>query len=147
MQLTPGAMIGGKYRLERPLASGGMGSVWVALHTDLDVEVAIKFIQDNYASSPMLRARFEREARASAKISSAHVVHVLDYGLEGDTPFFAMELLAVGTLSRQFNERLHQPLEQLVPAHPVLVKVFVHFVNVTGLPQVHQPVNAVDQGD
>jgi serine/threonine-protein kinase len=93
MQLTPGALIGGKYRLERPLASGGMGSVWVALHTDLDVEVAIKFIQDNYASSPSLRARFEREARASAKISSAHVVHVLDYGLEGDTPFFAMELL------------------------------------------------------
>jgi serine/threonine-protein kinase len=93
MQLTPGAVIGGKYQLVRPLASGGMGSVWVALHTDLDVEVAIKFIQDAYASSPMLRARFEREARASAKISSAHVVHVLDYGLEGDTPFFAMELL------------------------------------------------------
>jgi serine/threonine-protein kinase len=94
MQLTPGAVIGGKYKLERPLASGGMGAVWVARHTDLDVEVAIKFIQDNYAASPMLRARFEREARASAKISSAHVVHVLDYGLEGDTPFFAMELLA-----------------------------------------------------
>ncbi|NUQ72492.1 MAG: serine/threonine protein kinase [Polyangiaceae bacterium] len=93
MLLTPGAIIGGKYKLERPLASGGMGSVWVALHTDLDVEVAIKFIQDNYASSPGLRARFEREARASAKISSAHVVHVLDYGIEGDTPFFAMELL------------------------------------------------------
>ncbi len=93
MQLISGALIGGKYRLERPLASGGMGAVWVARHTDLDVEVAIKFIQDTYASSPMLRARFEREARASAKISSAHVVHVLDYGLEGDTPFFAMELL------------------------------------------------------
>lgn len=103
MQLTPGAIIGGKYKLERPLASGGMGSVWVALHTDLDVEVAIKFIHDNYAASPMLRARFEREARASAKISSTHVVHVLDYGLEGDTPFFAMELLNGEDLGAKFK--------------------------------------------
>lgn len=93
MQLIPGAIIGGKYKLERPLASGGMGSVWVARHTDLDVEVALKFIGDAHVASPTLRTRFEREAKASAKISSSHVVHVLDYGLDGDTPFFAMELL------------------------------------------------------
>jgi serine/threonine-protein kinase len=112
MQLHPGAIIGGKYRLERPLASGGMGAVWVARHTDLDVDVAIKFIGEAHSSSPAMRVRFVREAKASAKICSAHVVHVLDYGLENDTPFFVMELLEGEDLGVRLKREGRLPLNE-----------------------------------
>jgi eukaryotic-like serine/threonine-protein kinase len=88
-----GALIGGKYRLVRPLAAGGMGSVWVARHLELEVDVALKLIADADPSSAA-RARFRREAKAAAQLSSAHVVRIFDYGTEGEAPYIAMELLA-----------------------------------------------------
>ena len=54
---TPGALIGGKYRLESPLARGGMGAVWVARHVDLGTTVAVKFMDATFAASPNLRKR------------------------------------------------------------------------------------------
>jgi serine/threonine protein kinase len=91
--LEPGVLIAAGYRLERPLARGGMGSVWVARHLRLDVDVAIKFMTPEYAASAEARARFEREAKASAQLRSPHVVQVHDYGVESETPYIVMELL------------------------------------------------------
>ena len=88
-----GQIIAGRYRLERPLARGGMGSVWVARHLQLDTDVALKLILPERSESVNARARFEREAKAGAAIRSPHVVQVLDYGVDGDMPFLAMELL------------------------------------------------------
>ena len=51
MELGPGTLIGGKYRIERPLAKGGMGSVWVARHEQLGSAVAIKFLDASFAAS------------------------------------------------------------------------------------------------
>ncbi|WP_433930348.1 protein kinase [Sorangium cellulosum] len=93
LSLEAGSVVGGKYRLERPLAGGAMGFLWVARHLQLDVQVAIKFMRPQHADSPVARARFEREAKASAQLRTPNVVHVYDYGLEGDTPYLAMELL------------------------------------------------------
>ena len=50
-RLHPGSIIGGKYRLETPLARGGMGSVWRAEHVELSVPVAIKFMEGAFAST------------------------------------------------------------------------------------------------
>jgi hypothetical protein len=91
--LEIGTVIAGGYRLDRQLARGGMGSLWIARHLRLDVDVAIKFMTSEYAASPEARARFEREARASAQLKSPNVVQVHDYGVEGDTPYIVMELL------------------------------------------------------
>jgi eukaryotic-like serine/threonine-protein kinase len=88
-----GSVIGGKYRLVRALAQGGMGSVWVAQHLQLDSEVAVKFMDPAYIDSDDARARFEREAKASAMLKSPNVVQVYDYGVEDDTPYIVMELL------------------------------------------------------
>ncbi|WP_437588547.1 serine/threonine-protein kinase [Sorangium sp. So ce1000] len=93
LSLEAGSVVGGKYRLERPLSGGAMGFLWVARHLQLDVEVALKFMMPQHADSPVARARFEREAKASAQLRTPNVVHVYDYGLEGDTPYLAMELL------------------------------------------------------
>ncbi|XXT16195.1 serine/threonine-protein kinase [Sorangium sp. So ce429] len=93
MLAREGALIAGKLRLERPLASGGMGAVWVARHLLLDTDVAVKFINTEGDAPGSLRARFLQEAKASLRIKSPHVVQVLDYGVEEGTPFMVMELL------------------------------------------------------
>jgi eukaryotic-like serine/threonine-protein kinase len=91
--LERGTIIGGRYRMERVLARGGMGSVWVARHLLLDVDVAIKFIVPEHAADPNLRTRFQLEAKICAQLNNPHVAQMRDYGVEGDTPFLVMELL------------------------------------------------------
>ena len=89
----PDRIIGGKYRLEKPLAKGGMGSVWVARHTELDVPVAVKFMARELVGTPVAETRFKREAKAAAQIRSPHVVGIQDYGVEDGAPYMVMELL------------------------------------------------------
>ncbi len=84
--------MGGRYRLLQPLAKGGMGMVWIARHADLDLDVAVKLIAD-VAPSASARNRFRREARAAAQLKTPHVVKIHDYGVDGDLPYIAMELL------------------------------------------------------
>jgi hypothetical protein len=91
--LEPGRVIAGRYRLERVLAQGGMGCVWVGHHLQLDVGVAIKLMTPQLAASPEGRARFEREAKASAQLRIENAVHIYDFGIEDDSPFIVMELL------------------------------------------------------
>ncbi|EYF03429.1 serine/threonine-protein kinase [Chondromyces apiculatus] len=93
MHIEPGSIIGGKYRIERPLSRGGMGAVWVARHVDLDQQVAIKLMDAEMARHDDFRARFYREARIAARLESPHVVQVKDFGMAGDLPYLVMELL------------------------------------------------------
>ena len=93
MKLEPGAVIAERFRLERKLGEGGMGEVWAARHTSLDIPCAVKFIHAESASRPEVRLRFEREAKAAAQLRSNHVVDILDYGIFEDTPYIAMEYL------------------------------------------------------
>ncbi|MCA9622596.1 MAG: serine/threonine protein kinase, partial [Myxococcales bacterium] len=69
MKRKAGDTIADKYRLLHPLRQGGMGAVWVALHVDLEIEVAIKFIDSELDEDPVLRSRFKREAKAAASLS------------------------------------------------------------------------------
>jgi serine/threonine-protein kinase len=50
MELAAGAMIGGKYQLERPVSRGGMGSIWAARHLQLGTLVAVKFMDPSYGN-------------------------------------------------------------------------------------------------
>jgi serine/threonine-protein kinase len=93
--ITPerGVVLAQRYELTRPLAQGGMGSVWIARHRDLEVDVTIKFMAPSLIASADARTRFEREARVAARLESQHVVHVHDYGVEDGMPYMVMELL------------------------------------------------------
>ncbi|MBI4699606.1 MAG: protein kinase [Deltaproteobacteria bacterium] len=74
-----------------------MGSVWVAEHLKLERPVAVKFVSAEVPRQhlPALLARFDREAKAAAKLRSRHVVTIHDYGVLADEqPFLVMELLA-----------------------------------------------------
>lgn len=115
MHLAPGTVIAGRYQLEAPIAEGGMGSVWRATHLQLRSHVAVKFMAPAIASSPRARERFEREARAAAKIQYVHIVSVQDFGIEGDIPFLVMELLRGESFEERLQKKFRVPLAELVP--------------------------------
>lgn len=92
--IYPGATISGRFRLERVLGRGSMGSVWLARHLTLDVDVAVKFIDAAFRDQKDHRGRFALEAQAAARINSPHVVSVLDFGAEASGRLYiAMEYL------------------------------------------------------
>lgn len=122
----------GSYRLVEPLGSGGMGEVWRAEHRMLARPAAIKLIRTDSqsgGSSREMQRRFEREARATARLTSPHTVQIYDFGTtEEGTFYYVMELLEgfdLETLVRQFGplpaERaihlLHQACLSLAEAH------------------------------
>jgi serine/threonine-protein kinase len=86
-------VLAGRYRLERQLGKGGMGSVWLAEHLTLRSWVAVKLMDPAIAATPEGAERFRREAQAAASLRSAHVVQVLDYGVHENTPYLVMELM------------------------------------------------------
>lgn len=77
MDFVPGAMIGGKYRLERKIAEGGMGEVWIGAQVS-GALVAIKRLLPDAARDPHLVTRFRREALLLGKIESDHVSRVIE---------------------------------------------------------------------
>ncbi len=89
-----GAIVAGKYRIERKLGEGGMGLVVAASHLSLGGQVALKFLSPGDELRHDAVARFTREAQSVARIKSEHVTRVLDMGtLDGGEPFIVMELL------------------------------------------------------
>ena len=90
----PGTVIRGKYRIERILGRGGMGSVYLAEHLLLGRVRALKFISSELSQDPALLKRFRREALAASELHHPNVVQVLDLDqAEDGTPFIAMEYI------------------------------------------------------
>jgi serine/threonine-protein kinase len=92
--IYPGATISGRFRIERLLGRGAMGSVWLARHLALDVDVAVKFIDGAFRNEVGHRGRFVLEAQSAARIHSPHVVNVLDFGEDDGRLYIAMEFLS-----------------------------------------------------
>lgn len=89
-----GAIVAGKYRIERKLGEGGMGLVVAASHLSLGGQVALKFLTQGDELRQDAVTRFTREAQSVARIKSEHVARVLDMGkLDSGDPFIVMELL------------------------------------------------------
>jgi hypothetical protein len=83
-----------QYRLGRKLGGGGMGEVFLAEHQLLKRPCAIKLIRHELAGNPRVFARFEREVRATARLSHWNTIEIFDYGRNDDGSFYyAMEYL------------------------------------------------------
>jgi serine/threonine protein kinase len=101
-----GVVIANKYRLERKLGEGGMGSVWAAHHVALDTAVAIKVIRSD-SNRQELAPRLLQEARAAAKLGHPAIVRVFDVGQTADgNPFIVMELLEGESLNQRLAREL-----------------------------------------
>ena len=92
-------VIEGRYRLERRLGRGGMGTVYAAADLSLERRVAVKVIRDDLVGSAEAAERFRREARAAASFAHPNVVTIHDFGVAAATrAFLVMELLEGNTL-------------------------------------------------
>ena len=91
--LNSGDVLADRYRLDEPIAAGGMGEVWQANDTVLARKVAVKVVP---AGDPATQMRFRREAQAMAALSHPGIVDVYDYGEtgDGDHAYLVMALVA-----------------------------------------------------
>ena len=110
-----GAVLGGSYRVEAPLARGGMGALYRGTHLRLRRPVAIKVLATALAGSDTARRRFRREARALARLRSEHVVDVFDVLDAPDgRPALVTELLEGEDLGQRIERCGPLPTEQVL---------------------------------
>jgi serine/threonine-protein kinase len=98
--LSPGTMLGGRYRLDERIAGGGMGDVWRGTDEVLGRTVAVKILLPALLEEPGFAERFRGEARTMATVNHPGVVDVYDYGSEDGTAFLIMEYVEGDALSR-----------------------------------------------
>ena len=117
--------LAGRYRLDRRLAAGGMGTVYEALDIALERNVAAKVVRENLADSDGALSRFVEEAKLAARLREhPNVVTVYDFGaIDGRQPFMIMELLVGRTLRHELGTpgglsplRTHATLEGVCSA-------------------------------
>jgi serine/threonine protein kinase/Tol biopolymer transport system component len=112
MPLTPGAKLG-PYEIQRELGAGGMGEVYRARDTRLDRQVAIKILAAHLSSSPELKQRLEREARAISSLNHPHICQLYDIGSQAGTDYLVMELLEGETVTERLR-RGSLPLNEVL---------------------------------
>jgi len=103
MALTPGSKLG-PYEIQSPLGAGGMGEVYRAVDARLDRTVAIKVLASHLSSSPELKQRMEREARAISSLNHPNICHLYDIGSQDGTDYLVMEFLEGETLAERLRK-------------------------------------------
>jgi serine/threonine protein kinase len=109
-----GQTLDDKYRIERELGRGGMGTVYLAMHVGTERPVAVKVIAPQYMERVEFVERFRREARAAGRLRHPNVVDVTDFGFsdtpEGKVAYLVMEYLDGCTLGEILEEEKSLPL-------------------------------------
>jgi serine/threonine-protein kinase len=97
-------VLGGRYRMVRPIARGAMAEVWEAHDETLGRAVAVKVLHSHLAQDESFLERFRREAIAAARLAHPNVVATYDTGADGDIAFIVMELVQGRTLRQVLTE-------------------------------------------
>ncbi len=129
MGLVPGNVFAGRYEIVGLLGKGGMGSVYRAVHKELRREVALKILDAPLIIEGQVddgAARFEREARAIAKLDHPNIVRILDYGRTRKHQFIAMQLLEGPTLGKQLRDTPHLTPSRAVQITRQLLTALAH---------------------
>lgn len=109
--LQPGQTLFGRYLAEKLLGEGGMGTVWLVKHLELDTLRALKLIVSGIAFDPQAQARFKREARVMARLSHPHAVLVHDARMGRDAAFIEMEYIRGQSLNKAMSPGMPMPLD------------------------------------
>jgi len=102
----------GNYRLIRLLGQGGFAEVYLGEQIYLKTQVAIKLLQMQLANEDI--EGFLKEARTVASLVHPHIVRVIDFGIEGETPFLVMDYAPNGTLRQRYPKGARLPLDTVV---------------------------------
>ncbi len=101
-----GDLIGGRYRLERPIGSGGMATVWRAVDDETGAVVAVKLMHPRVQDDPDLLLRFRREADVVSRLDHPCIVRMLDQDAGADDgPYIVFELVDGVTLKALIRQR------------------------------------------
>ena len=144
---TAGRVLGGRYRLDRELARGGMATVWIAEDPLLSRRVAVKLLLPQLAVDEALRVRFRNEAIAAAKLTHPGIVATYDTGDDDGTAYIVMELVEGKTLRHLIDERGRLPVRDAVDISSQVADALEH-AHRQGL--VHRdikPANVLVQSD
>ena len=110
-----GQLLDGRYKLERVLGRGGMGTVYAGRLDALDQPRAVKVLRPVLDDGQAL-GRFEREARTASKLGNQHIVKVFDFGVTDDgLAYIAMEMLEGHDLGDLLGTQRFLPVERAVP--------------------------------
>jgi eukaryotic-like serine/threonine-protein kinase len=109
-----GRTLAGRYRVLRWLGQGAIGSVYEVAHVELDRHFAAKVLKKEHRDSEAALARFRREAKLLAMLSSPHTVEVIDYEVSDGVPFFVMEYLTGETLAALLKREGVLPVRRAV---------------------------------
>jgi serine/threonine-protein kinase len=101
--LSPGVLLGNRYRIDERIAGGGMGDVWRGTDDVLGRTVAVKVLLPALLDEPGFAERFRGEARTMATINHPGVVDVYDYGSDQQIAFLVMEYVEGDALSRTLS--------------------------------------------
>jgi eukaryotic-like serine/threonine-protein kinase len=102
--LNEGDLVG-RYRIQRPIGSGAMGEVFLAIDESLNRRAAIKLLGVKHLGDETVRERFLREARALARLNHPNLITVYESGFLDERPYFAMELLEGGDTEKLMLEQ------------------------------------------
>jgi serine/threonine protein kinase len=132
----PGDLVGGKYLLVRVIGQGGMAVVFEATHPRLQQRLAIKVLRPDVQDFEDVMARFEREARATSRLRSAHTARVVDVdALPNGLPYIVMEFLDGEDLDAALHASGAMPVERAVD---VVLQVAEAMEEAHGLGIVHR---------
>jgi serine/threonine-protein kinase len=111
--MQSGAVLAGRYRIERLISRGGMGAVFEATQLGLDRAVAVKMLLPTVSRDEKMQERFRREARSAASLRHPNIIQIYDYGISEHGPYIVMELVR-GRSLRQLLSQGALPIEQAV---------------------------------
>ena len=115
LQVGAGVVIDQKYRLTMVLGQGGFGTVYRALHVQLDKEVAVKVLHPDYLHSPEVVRRFKQEGVSACRVRHPNAVVVMDAGTTGSgVPYLVMELLEGNSLADELDDKGAMRLQRCV---------------------------------
>lgn len=136
------------YRIVRHLGSGGMGSVYLAVNTNIDQQVAIKALKPEIARNPALRARFKQEAELLCSLDHQGIVKFLNYVETPEGVFLIMEYVKGITLEDFINKKNGLIVEK--KAYPMICEILDAFEYAHSKGIVHRdikPSNIIIQED
>jgi serine/threonine-protein kinase len=106
---------GDRYRILRPISTGGMGEVFLVIDTKLNQSFALKVLKESLAKSQEMYQRFKREVDLCAALNSEHIIHFVDSGTTPEGfPFYVMEYLEGQSLGQLLQRQKRLPVERTV---------------------------------
>ncbi|WP_025272702.1 serine/threonine-protein kinase [Haloglycomyces albus] len=128
---SPNTVLGQRYRLTSPIATGGMGEIWKASDTVLERTVAVKLLLPSLVTDQEFIQRFQAEAKTVAALDHPNIVSVYDYGETrtedgSDTAYLVMQYVDGQSLADLIEQRGTLPAEEILPVVAAIARALQH---------------------